>query len=794
MTAEDNQNDEPSVAGMSANQVAGDENSTILTFDNDDASSILSNQQEQEVAEDVSIMPPPPPVAYQRTTQQSCPYNFPLFSEATSSTSTTQRKSKNTILLDMINNGQNNNKIYRKHPSQLTSSKAMQQRADDGLAYLIYLCGFCNVDSLVKNEKIYSELLLMISEIKARAIATFKLPPESIDVVDYTPRDDDVEDTASIDSTSTSASINSYLLPDLESHLHENLAKGKYLTTMKLFSGVTNGEVQMRTSYHILKKSQEMVELYQIKNVEYDQERERVDNSATSLSSNLMRDAENNKITFKGDLKVPEFLFGAYLPLDTAMNLIYDRVRSVTSQVENASINDALGTSMLIGCADAAEMDSLPKITKHVTSFSLVPVSKFLIEDCALYPSSIYNILPHNQLNSKELLEHLKHVLKERFNGWLSIREASNFNIDFIDMHDAKFTYVMIQCSAWSRKHSPFSACRCRRGQGSMADHVCIMFTQEEYKMLFEKSEERFNSQRILAAVRRDGSYTLQDHRNWVDKFNSGVSHLGIPPKTWNVQSLVYDVFHGRSNYVKLQVKYIRKLFEGNYDSLDKFSCFLVQNLKTWGCFHTKQWINNEKTSRLKGENTKEFTRKTGEICKKLKELLSNRDCDQLCVALYAFQKVHLFLTFSIIDDYETANAWLNTTIFSQETPRNQIASRMIHEFERLSNELYRAGMNTYLSDLVMGDHETFYAHAMKNYFVAILKITYRKYGLGLGVFTMEGFEAINYSTKQILRNRSNHRGNICAQSMVHMVNKYSNHYHDVAASSKQREKTNQKS
>ena len=164
-----------------------------------------------------------------------------------------------------------------------------------------------------------------------------------------------------------------------------------------------------------------------------------------------------------------------------------------------------------------------------------------------------------------------------------------------------------------------------------------------------------------------------------------------------------------------------------------------------------------------------------------------------MCVALYAFQKVHLFLTFSIIDDYETANAWLNTTIFSQETPRNQIASRMIHEFERLSNELYRAGMNTYLSDLVMGDHETFYAHAMKNYFVAILKITYRKYGLGLGVFTMEGFEAINYSTKQILRNRSNHRGNICAQSMVHMVNKYTNHYHDVAASLKQRERNKPK-
>ena len=104
----------------------------------------------------------------------------------------------------------------------------------------------------------------------------------------------------------------------------------------------------------------------------------------------------------------------------------------------------------------------------------------------------------------------------------------------------------------------------------------------------------------------------------------------------------------------------------------------------------------------------------------------------------------------------------------------------MISEFESLSEQLYKAGMKTYLSNRVEGDHETFYAHALRFYFPEILKKTYNKYGLGLGVYTMEGFESINYMTKRLIRNNSNRRGNICKQTMVWIVHKYMNHTHNV--------------
>ena len=51
---------------------------------------------------------------------------------------------------------------------------------------------------------------------------------------------------------------------------------------------------------------------------------------------------------------------------------------------------------------------------------------------------SIYNILPINQINSKELLDNLKLILKAQFVDWVSIKENSSFAIDFVDVHDAK--------------------------------------------------------------------------------------------------------------------------------------------------------------------------------------------------------------------------------------------------------------------------------------------------------------------------------------------------------------------
>ena len=63
--------------------------------------------------------------------------------------SKSSRQGPNTVLIDIINNLQVSKKVQKK-PSELTSSKAVQNRVDEGLAYLIRLCGFNNLKTVSK--------------------------------------------------------------------------------------------------------------------------------------------------------------------------------------------------------------------------------------------------------------------------------------------------------------------------------------------------------------------------------------------------------------------------------------------------------------------------------------------------------------------------------------------------------------------------------------------------------------------------------------------------------------------
>ena len=146
-------------------------------------------------------------------------------------------------------------------------------------------------------------------------------------------------------------------------------------------------------------------------------------------------------------------------------------------------------------------------------------------------------------------------------------------------------------------------------------------------------------------------------------------------------------------------------------------------------------------------------------------------------------------MSFVIIDDYDTANAFLGENMFNAQSDKNIIGEKMIAKFDELTKQLYQSGLKTFLSDRVHGDRETFYAHALRFYFPVILKRTYQKYGLGLGIYTMEGFEAINYLTKRLICDHTNRRGNICAQTMVRIVFAYKNYEHNVASELEKRKK-----
>ena len=61
------------------------------------------------------------------------------------------------------------------------------------------------------------------------------------------------------------------------------------------------------------------------------------------------------------------------------------------------------------------------------------------------------------------------------------------------------------------------------------------------------------------------------------------------------------------------------------------------------------------------------------------------------CEALYKFEMVSCFLSFTILDDFETANVFFqNSNEFTNETPKETVTNAMISKFETLSDKLYK--------------------------------------------------------------------------------------------------------
>ena len=94
----------------------------------------------------------------------------------------------------------------------------------------------------------------------------------------------------------------------------------------------------------------------------------------------------------------------------------------------------------------------------------------------------------------------------------------------------------------------------------------------------------------------------------------------------------------------------------------------------------------------------------------------------------------------------------------------------------------YKYGIKSLLARRTAGDKETFYTHTLFHYMPKIMKQTYKRHRLGVGVLTMEGFEYKNYSSKQAVNNRTNGQKdtNITVQSLRVPKLQFDCNYFDV--------------
>ena len=91
-----------------------------------------------------------------------------------------------------------------------------------------------------------------------------------------------------------------------------------------------------------------------------------------------------------------------------------------------------------------------------------------------------------------------------------------------------------------------------------------------------------------------------------------------------------------------------------------------------------------------------------------------------------------------------------------------------MNEFVENIKLFHEVGKRTFLtkSSADVGGDETFHLHCLRFYMPRIAKETHEKHNLGLGIFTMQGFERRNKESKHTLKRFCNGKGDILQPNM----------------------------
>ena len=499
--------------------------------------------------------------------------------------------------------------------------------------------------------------------------------------------------------------------------------------------------------------------------------------SATSTSATLMSatatSATSTGATSTSAMSTSEKTIcdGSVVQTKECLQQLMSKIEGIVkAKNDGTTLEKVMEGAFLILCPDGAVHPRMQATDQNIITYSMTLSSPYLVNDCGFYPTSGANILPHVQLRGKENVNTLRAVLKWRHMDLPSSLEGfpGLENCHVYDLADGKALYLMLDHAHWQCNLHPYLLCKCNRG-----DLICEgIMHDDEWIRLVKESQSQWNNRDGLTEERRefgDGTpYSWSVHKKWCGEENFGVCHNGAMPENYKISQIRFDVFHGRSAFIKVVTKYIRKLFEGLPRNVKLFSAFL-RKLPCWDPYVVDPWISNGPTSRLKGRHTASFTKNIPECVKLLKEIAPLSMVDSLCKSLMAFYTMSQILAFVTVNKFDMVKHVLpHDTAVSSESSPDDVAKAVFDTYKQLAYKFREHGLRSFMTNRRTGDKETFYVHVITQYLPKIMTDTYQRHKLGVGIFSMEGFEYKNYTSKQVLNNRTNGKikSNIVLQSM----------------------------
>ena len=169
-----------------------------------------------------------------------------------------------------------------------------------------------------------------------------------------------------------------------------------------------------------------------------------------------------------------------------------------------------------------------------------------------------------------------------------------------------------------------------------------------------------------------------------------------------------------------------------------------------WSPHNILVWNLNKAFQSFVGSKLLNFIKNISHIVKFLKDKFHlTPKLKHLCNGLELWEKITPFLIISVIE---------NDEIYKQE----------MLAFSNNLKKFYAAGKHTFLTKnaATPGDDEKFYLHCLRFYLPRIAQKIYNENHLGLGIFTMQGFERRNKESKNVFKRFRNERENVLVSNM----------------------------
>ena len=241
---------------------------------------------------------------------------------------------------------------------------------------------------------------------------------------------------------------------------------------------------------------------------------------------------------------------------------------------------------------------------------------------------------------------------------------------------------------------------------------------------------------------------------DWIEKSNKGITHFGLDPHFLPLSSIRFDVFHLWSSITRHLLSRLRAfIFSQEFECKEALENILATEFNG---YFILVWNTNCPLSSLRGKQILGFIMLIPKVVGFIEgKFMMTTYLRHLCAGFTLWKEISGFIhQMEIVDekDYEKQIILFNSNV----------------------KLFYKHGSKSFLTKAETGDSETFYMHALRFYLPVIVDDTWRQFHVGIGIYTMQGFERCNKEAKNVFTRHTNKKGNVLIQCMYWLWNHFS--------------------